>query len=44
MVQKVTPKTYVNHYPESGDMLRSVKLTPRSYVDHFAKAGDLRTQ
>jgi hypothetical protein len=44
MVQKVTPKTYVNHYPESGDMLPSVKLKPRSYVDHFAKAGDLRTQ
>jgi hypothetical protein len=45
MVQKVTPKTYVNHYPESGDMLPSVKLkAARSYVDHFAKAGDLRTQ
>lgn len=44
MVQKVTPKTYVNHYPGSGDMLPSVKLKPRSYVDHFAKVGDLRTQ
>jgi hypothetical protein len=44
MVQKIMPKTYVNHYPEAGDMLPRVQLKPHSYVDHFAKAGDLRTQ
>jgi hypothetical protein len=44
MVKKITPKTYVDHFPESGDMLPSVKLKPRSYVDHLAKVGDLRTQ
>jgi len=37
---KRVPRTYVNHYPITGD-IRTTRLYINSYVDHLAHSGDL---